>query len=232
MLHLSSATRILSQNPGMSKKLQIQLWKCLFTAIPFPWAPFQTYFKNSGSLSVLTQTVTFSLFFASASASWLGRGWWNSTSVCPVKSLKEPDKGSYCNCLEKACTMDKNPKGEFISQKDFEGRLNHSLKKNANYLSVTNVFSTKVLIVDTIFMSPTGDGTFILHGHLGHAKVSPFAWQRQYLHFSVILRPWVLVQPQESSLRPPILQSSPLLTELIVSRERSSRLHMMANSLK
>ena len=123
-LHLSPATRILSQNPGMGKKLQIQLWKPLF-----PWIPFKTYFKNSGSLSVLTQHATFSLFFASASASWLGCGRWNSTSVCPVKTLKEPDKGSYCNCLEKACTMDKNPKGEFISQKDFKVRLNHSFKK-------------------------------------------------------------------------------------------------------
>ena len=109
-LHLSPATRILNQNPGMGKKLQIQLWKRLFPAIPFPQAaPFKTYFKNSGSLSVLTQHATFSLFFASTSASWLGCGCWNSTSVCPVKSLKEPDKGSYCNRLEKACTMDKKP---------------------------------------------------------------------------------------------------------------------------
>ena len=36
-------------------------------------------------------------------------------------------------------------------------------KKNALYLSV-NVFSTKVLIGDTIFTSPTGDGTAILRG--------------------------------------------------------------------
>ena len=130
MLHLSPATRIRIENPGMGKKLQIQLWKCLFTAVPFPQAgDLQTYFKKSGSLSVLTQPATFSLFFASASASWLGCGWWNSTSVCPVKSLKDPDKGSYCNRLEKACTMDKNRKGEFISQKDFKGRLNHSLKR-------------------------------------------------------------------------------------------------------
>ena len=167
-LHLSPATRILSQNPGMGKKLQIQLWKCLFPATPFPQAaPFQTYFKNSGSLSVLTQPVTFSLFFVSASASWLGCGWWNSTSVCPVKSLKDPDKGSYSNRLEKACTMDKNPKGEFISQKDFKGRLNHSLKK----VSFECPISMKVLIGDTIFMSPTGDGTSILLSYPGHAKV-------------------------------------------------------------
>ena len=32
--------------------------------------------------------------------------------------------------------------------------------------------------------------------------------QREYLHFSVILRPWVLVRPQESNPRPPALQST------------------------
>ena len=42
--------------------------------------------------------------------------------------------------------------------------------KKALYLSV-NVFSTKVLIGDTIFTSPTGDGTAILRGHPSHAKV-------------------------------------------------------------
>ena len=42
--------------------------------------------------------------------------------------------------------------------------------KCALYLSV-NVFSTKVLIRDTIFTSPTGDGTAILLGHPSHAKV-------------------------------------------------------------
>ena len=38
------------------------------------------------------------------------------------------------------------------------------------YLSV-NVFSTEVLIGDTILTSPTGDGTAILRGHPSHAKV-------------------------------------------------------------
>ena len=56
------------------------------------------------------------------------------------------------------------------------------------HLSV-NVFTTKVLIVDTIFASPTGDGTTILPGHPSHAKVQPLAVQRDYLHLSVILRP-------------------------------------------
>ena len=43
-------------------------------------------------------------------------------------------------------------------------------RKNALYLSV-NVFRMKVLIGNTIFTSPTGDGTAILCGHLSHVKV-------------------------------------------------------------
>ena len=46
-----------------------------------------------------------------------------------------------------------------------------------------NVFSTKVLIRDTIFTSPTGDRAAILRGHPSHAKVQPLAVQREYLHF-------------------------------------------------
>ena len=74
-----------------------------------------------------------------------------------------------------------------------------------------NVFSMKVLIGDTIFisiMSPAGDGMAILHGDTSHTKL--FAGQRQYLHFLVILRPQVLVWSQESNLQPPTLQSSTL----------------------
>ena len=51
-----------------------------------------------------------------------------------------------------------------------------------------NVFSTEVLIGDTILTSPTGDGTAILRGHPSHAKVQPPAGQRKYLHFSVIFK--------------------------------------------
>ena len=43
-------------------------------------------------------------------------------------------------------------------------------QKKALYLSV-NVFRTKVLIVDTNFTSPNGDGAAILRGHPSHAKV-------------------------------------------------------------
>ena len=43
-------------------------------------------------------------------------------------------------------------------------------KNNEIYLSV-NVFSMKVLIGDTSFTLPSGDGTAILRGHPSHAKV-------------------------------------------------------------
>ena len=57
-------------------------------------------------------------------------------------------------------------------------------KKNPHFFSV-NVFSTKVLIGDTIFTSPTGDGTAISsRGHPNHSKVQPFAAQGQSLYFS------------------------------------------------
>ena len=44
------------------------------------------------------------------------------------------------------------------------------LKKNALLLSA-NVFSTKVLIGDTFFTSPIGDGAAILRGYPSHVKV-------------------------------------------------------------
>ena len=47
--------------------------------------------------------------------------------------------------------------------------LRFSTKKNAFYLSV-NVFSTEVLIGETIFPSPAGDENAILRGHPCHAK--------------------------------------------------------------
>ena len=75
--------------------------------------------------------------------------------------------------------------------------LDYALNKNARYLSV-NVFSLKVLIkVGTLFfMSPTGNGTAILCGYLSHCLR---CMHREYHHFSVILRPWVLVLPWESN---------------------------------
>ena len=48
---------------------------------------------------------------------------------------------------------------------------------NALYLRF-NVVSTKVRIENTIFTSPTEDGSAILRGHTSHAKVYSFAGQR------------------------------------------------------
>ena len=50
--------------------------------------------------------------------------------------------------------------------------FSQSCKKKARYLRV-NVLSTKVhvLIGNTVFMSPTGDETAILHGHPSHPMV-------------------------------------------------------------
>ena len=44
-------------------------------------------------------------------------------------------------------------------------------KKNTFFYSSVNVFSAKVLIWDTIFMSRTGDRTAILRGHPRYSKV-------------------------------------------------------------
>ena len=75
-------------------------------------------------------------------------------SVCE-KDLKGPVDGFY------GCKRDKKP---------FWFNTFKKKKKYALYLSV-NVFSTKVLIVDTNFTSPNGDGAAILRGHPSHAKV-------------------------------------------------------------
>ena len=45
-----------------------------------------------------------------------------------------------------------------------------------------------------------------------------FSERRLYLHFSVTLRPWVLIQSRKYNPRPPALQSSALMTELIPPR--------------
>ena len=49
-------------------------------------------------------------------------------------------------------------------------KKNKQTKKNNTYLSV-NVFSTKVLIGDTICTSPTEDRTTILRDHPSQARV-------------------------------------------------------------
>ena len=87
------------------------------------------------------------------------------------------------------------------------------LLKNALYSSV-NIFSTKVPIEDTIFYVSYWRRIVILRGHRSHAKVQPFAEQRKYIHFSVILRLWVVApRSRESNPWPPAVQSSALSTE-------------------
>ena len=47
----------------------------------------------------------------------------------------------------------------------------HVKKKKWTFYSSVNVFSTKVLVGDTIFTSPNGDGPPFLRGHPSHAMV-------------------------------------------------------------
>ena len=92
---------------------------------------------------------------------------------------------------------------------------NHSQgKKNALYLNV-NVFSTKVLINDTIFTfsSREGTATLLIINHPSHAKVLPFTGRKKYFYSSVILRPQV-IRPRP----PPTLESSTLPTQQILLR--------------
>ena len=76
------------------------------------------------------------------------------------------------------------------------------------------VFSTKVLIGDATFTSPTGDGTPF------YMVIRATRVQRDYVHFPVILRPQVLFRPRESNPRSSALQSSALPTKLILPREK------------
>ena len=71
---------------------------------------------------------------------------------------------------------------------------------------------------DTIFTSPTKEGTAILRCHPSHAISRLQGKGSTFPTFAVILRPWVLVRPRESNPRPPGLQSSDLPTELILAR--------------
>ena len=63
-------------------------------------------------------------------------------------------------------------------------------EKKGLYLGA-NVFSTKVLIGDAIFTSPTGDGTASFRVHPSHAKVQSFAGQRSTFITQSFLRRWV-----------------------------------------
>ena len=83
--------------------------------------------------------------------------------------------------------------------------LPFSWLNNTLYLSV-NVLGSILLIEDTIFMSPT----------MHFTRLS--GQERQYLHFSVILGPLVLVRLWGSKPWTPALQSSALPTKLVLPR--------------
>ena len=101
----------------------------------------------------------------------------------------------------------------------FAKRSSLTAPKKCTFYFNVNVFSTKVLIWDTIFLPlllETRDRHFTWSSE-SHEGL-PVTGQREYLHFSVTLRPWVLVWPQESNPQAPALQSSALPTELIPPR--------------
>ena len=126
-------------------------------------------------------------------------------------------------CFKRKYKKKKKKKGDlykymYTTPIESNNYIKKKKERKALYLNV-NLVSTKVLIGDTIFFtSPTGDRTAILRGHPSHVKVDSFAGQGMYLHFSVILRPGVLVRPRESNPRPSALQSSALPTELTLPR--------------
>ena len=86
--------------------------------------------------------------------------------------------------------------------------MKNGMKKKGLYLGA-NVFSTKVLIGDAIFTSPTGDGTASFRVHPSHAKVQSFAGQRSTFITQSFFKTLSVRLP-----RPPALQSSAVLTDL------------------
>ena len=82
-----------------------------------------------------------------------------------------------------------------------------------------NVFSTKALIGETIYVSYwRRDRHFTWSSEPREGLAICRAKAVISFHFSVILRPWVLVQSRESNPRPPALQSIALPSELILPR--------------
>ena len=97
----------------------------------------------------------------------------------------------------------------------FAKRSSVTAPKKCTFYFNVNVFSTKELIWDTIFYVSYWRRDRHFTWSSKPRKGLSIAGQRKFLHFSVTLRPWVLVWPQELNSRPPALQSSALPTELI-----------------
>ena len=90
----------------------------------------------------------------------------------------------------------------------------HRIAKKA--LSV-NVFNSKVLIGDTIFTSPNGDGTSILLGH--SSRESSSRLRGKYLRFLIIFKTVNICPAPEIELPHPALHSSALTTGAILPRK-------------
>ena len=105
--------------------------------------------------------------------------------VLPPVQLKPRETffGLFRNCLD--CDSLRWSHIHFIRNMLMLAVLDIDYRKNTLFLSV-NVFSTKVLIGDTICTSPTGDHhLYVVILASQFAKVQPLAVQRQYLHFLV-----------------------------------------------
>ena len=81
-----------------------------------------------------------------------------------------------------------------------------------------NVFSTKVLMGDTIFTPPTEDGAAILRGHPRHAKVRPLRSAKGVPSFLSYFLDSEYCSCTGNRTRDSALQSSALPTELILLR--------------
>ena len=71
-------------------------------------------------------------------------------------------------------------------------------------LYANGLLAIKNRLWECYFEDTSENGNTMLCGHLSHMK--PFPRQRKYLHFSVILKPWVVVQSWVLNPWPPALQ--------------------------
>ena len=83
-----------------------------------------------------------------------------------------------------------------------------SISDEAFYFQIVSVFSKKLLIEDNVLrlLLETGPPWLVCRA------------KAVYHHFSIILRPWIVVRPQRSTPRPSALQTSAVPLELLLLR--------------